>query len=146
MWQAAAVVPAALLDADTRVAAARRMFDSRNTEALRATATVVKTVAGMAERVIDAAGHGQLSRVIAARRPADGKGGWLGLPAVSIAMALTARLAARGDARCATLEREFRGKWANLALHAPDLAAIDLVRAEALLVGVLNEKAEDIRV
>lgn len=146
MWQAAAVVPAALLDVDTRVAAARRMFDGRNTEALRATATVAKTVAGMAERVIDAAGHGQLGRVIAARRPADGKGGWLGLPVVSIAMALTARLAARGDARCMMLEREFRGKWANLALHAPDLVAIDLVRAEALLVGVLNEKAEDIRV
>jgi hypothetical protein len=146
MWQAAAVVPAALLDADTRVTAARRMFDGRNTEALRAAATVVKTVAGMAERVIDAAGHGELSRVIAARRPAEGKGGWLGLPALSVAMALTARFAARGDDRCVRLEREFRGRWANLALHAPDLVAIDLVRAEALIVGMLNEKAEDAHV
>ena len=52
---------------------------------------------------------------------------------MSIAMALLARLAARGNSNCAMLERDYRGKWANLALYAPDLVAIDLVLAEALV-------------
>lgn len=142
LWQAAAVVPQALLDKDTRATAARRMFDARNTGPLRAAAVVVKTVTSAAERLLAESGCPCLGREIAVRRPADGKGGWLALPAMSIAMALAARLAARGNAQCARLEQDYRGKWANLALDAPDLVAIDLVRAEALLVGLLNEKPE----
>jgi hypothetical protein len=122
------------------------MFDARNTPALRATATVVKTVTRAAELILEACDCSVLAREITARRPAEGRGGWLALPAMSIAMALTARLAARGNARCLVLEHEYRGKWANLTLHAPDLVAIDLLRAEALIVGVLNEKPEEHRV
>jgi hypothetical protein len=143
LWQAAAVVPKALLDDDTRVTAARRMFDARNSAPLRSAATVAKTVMRAAELTIQESGYPDLVKSIAARRPADGRSSWLGLPAMSIAMALAARLAARGNARCAVLEREYRGKWANLALRAPDLVIIDLVRAEALVVGALNEKPED---
>jgi hypothetical protein len=144
LWQAAAVVPQALLDADTRVMAARRTFDARNSGALRASALVVKSVTRTAELLIEESPNPELAELIEARRPGAGKGGWLALPAMSIAMALTARLAARGNARCGTLESEYRGKWANLALHAPDLVAIDLVRAEALLVGALPEKPENL--
>jgi hypothetical protein len=122
------------------------MFDARNTSPLRAASTVVKTVTRAAELILEACDCPQLAREIVARRPTEGKGGWLALPAMSIAMALTARLAARGNARCQVLEREYRGKWANLTLRAPDLVAIDLVRAEALIVGVLNEKPEEYRV
>ena len=143
LWQAAAVVPQALLDTDTRLAAARRLFDARNEMPVRAAATVVKTVTRAAEFLIAESHCPETGRAIAARRPAEGKGGWLALPAMSIAMALTARLAARGDAQCAALEEMYRGKWANLTMHAPDLVSIDLVRAEALLVGALNEKREE---
>jgi hypothetical protein len=32
-----------------------------------------------------------------------------------------------------TVERDYRDKWASLALRAPDLVAIDIVLAEALV-------------
>lgn len=142
MWQAAAVVPQTLLYKDTRLMAAWRMFDARNTPALRAAATVAESVTLAAEEIIDESHTPGLTAPIAARWPADGASGWLALPAMSIAMALAARLAARGHVRCAALEREYRGKWASLALHAPDLVTIDLVRAEAMVVGAFNEKPE----
>jgi hypothetical protein len=133
MWQAAAVVPQATLDADTRATAARRMFDSRNTAPARAAAVFVRTVTNAVELLIRQSPYPDLADAIRARRPDVGKGGWLGLPAMSIAMALLARLAARGDSKAAMLENEYRSKWANIAVHAPDLVAIDLVLAEALV-------------
>lgn len=143
LWQAAAVVPQALLDVDTRASAARRMFDARNTPPMRAAAMIVKTVSRAAELMIVDSSANCLVSAIRERLPREGKSGWLGLPAMSIAMALTARLAARGNARCAVLEQEYRGKWSNLAFDAPELVAIDLVRAEAMLVGILNKRLEE---
>jgi hypothetical protein len=144
LWQAAAVVPQALLDVDTRMSAARLMFDSRNELPLRAVATVAKTMTRMAEAAVERSDVPGTLSLIKDRRPEAGKGGWLALPTVSIAMALVARLAARGDSRCAVIEQEYRGKWGNLALCAPDLVGIDLVRAEASLVGALNEKPQEV--
>ena len=40
------------------------------------------------------------------------------------------------------LEREYRGKWANLALYAPELVAIDLVLAEALVTAADRQPEE----
>jgi hypothetical protein len=140
LWQAAAVVPQALLDVDTRASAALRVFDARNTPPMRAAATVVKTVTRAAQLLVENSVASCLAPTIRERTPHNAKGGWLALPAMSIAMALTARLAARGHASCALLEKEYRGKWANLAFDAPALVAIDLIRAEAMLVGILNEK------
>ena len=133
LWQAAAVVPRALLDADTRLMAARRMFDTRREQPMRAAATSAKTIARTAEALVRHSGYPDLADAIAARQPAEGKSGWFALPAMSIAMALLARLAARGNSNCTMLEREYRGKWASLALYAPELIAIDLVLAEALV-------------
>ena len=61
---------------------------------------------------------------------------------MSIAMAVLARLAARGNSNCAMLEREYRGEWANLALCAPELVAIDLVLAEALVTAAYEQPEE----
>jgi hypothetical protein len=61
---------------------------------------------------------------------------------MSIAMALLARLAARGNSKCNMLEREYRGEWANLALYAPELVAIDLVLAEALVTAANRQPEE----
>jgi hypothetical protein len=143
LWQAAAVVPQALLDVDTRLSAARLMFDARNEPPLRAVATVAKTVTRMAEAAVQRSDVPGALSLIKDRRPEAGKGGWLALPAMSIAMAVVARLAARGNSSCAAIEQEYRGKWRNLALCAPDLVGIDLVRAEATLVGALNEKPQE---
>ena len=142
LWQAAAVVPHALLDADTRLTAARRMFDARYEQPMQAAAVSARTVIQTAEMVIRQSFHRDLADAIAARKPSGGKS-WLALPAMSITMALLARLAARGNSNCAMLEREYRGKWANLALYAPDLVAVDVVLAEALVVAALTEKPEE---
>jgi hypothetical protein len=143
LWQAAVVVPQALLDADTRATAARRMFDARNTPPLRAAAVVAKSVSQAVERLIKNSGASSLMSAITERLPTEGKSGWLWLPTMSIAMALTARLAARGNEPFAMLEQEYRGKWSNLAFDAPELVAIDLVRAEAMLVGIENKQLEE---
>jgi hypothetical protein len=142
LWQAAAVVPKAMLDEDTRLMAARRMFDARYEQPIRATASVAKTITRTAETFIGQSAYPDLTDAISARHPAEGKGGWLALPAMSIAMALLARLAARGNRNAAMLEREYRGKWSNLALHAPELVAIDLVLAEALVASLADHPEE----
>jgi hypothetical protein len=139
LWQAAAVVPQAMLDADTRATAARRMFDARYEPPMRAATVAAKTIISTAEMVIRESQYPDLADAIAARKPSGGTS-WLALPAMSIAMALLARLAARGNGNCAMLEGEYRGKWANLALYAPELVAIDVVLAEALVVAETTEK------
>jgi hypothetical protein len=141
LWQAVAVVPKATLDADTRLAAARRMFDARNEQPMRAAAGWAKTTTQNARLAISQSRYPDLADAIEARAPSGGHG-WLSLPTMSIAMALLARLAARGNTNCAVLEREYRGKWANLALHAPELVAMDIILAEALVVAALLEKQE----
>lgn len=142
LWQAAAVVPKAMLDVDTRLMAARRMFDARHERPIRAAAAVANTITLTVETFIGQSAYPDLTDPISARHPAAGKGGWLALPAMSISMALLARIAARGNRNAARLEREYRGKWGNLALDAPELVAIDLVLAETL-VASLADHPED---
>jgi len=137
VWQAAAVVPKALLDADTRMVAALRLFDARDKASVRTAASSAKAAATSAKKVIEESRYPSLAGAIAARLPGDRKGGWLALPAMSVALALTSRLSARGNHRCRALEREFHGQWITLARHAPRLVAIDLVLAEALIVGAV---------
>ncbi|HUZ56116.1 MAG TPA: hypothetical protein VMU94_26775 [Streptosporangiaceae bacterium] len=135
VWQAAAVVPQALLDADTRVVAARRMFDARRTPELAQAARDAATVVRSAERLVAASAYSGAASQIRGRSHPDGRGGWLALPAMSAALALTSRIAARGDDKCRAFERMWRERWADLARRAPDMTQIDLVLAEALIAG-----------
>ena len=133
LWQAASVVPQAMLDADTRMTAARRMFDARGNPALHDVARLATSVARGADMLIRQSWYPELADQIAARRHPGGRGGWLALPAMSIALSLAARLAARGNGGCRSFELSHRKAWAKLACHVPDLVAIDLVRAEMLV-------------
>jgi hypothetical protein len=143
VWQAAAVVPQALLDADTRVVAARRMFDARRTPELAQAARDATTIVRSAERLVAASAFPGAAHQIQARSHPDRRGGWLALPVMSAALALTARIAARGDEKCQAFERVWRERWTGLARGAPDMAQIDLVLAEALIAGV--ERAGAVR-
>jgi hypothetical protein len=139
IWRAAQVVPCAVLDADTRAAAARRLFDHRNDEDLKkvgrmATSVVQSTLTLLKDRP-------RLAAQVEARRHPQGRGGWLAVPAVSAALAILARLAARGDAACRSAEQLFRTDWIRLAAGAPDLVIIDLILAE-LLIGLDNAEAQ----
>ncbi|MGH3179394.1 MAG: hypothetical protein ACRDPF_36640, partial [Streptosporangiaceae bacterium] len=133
VWQAAAVVPQALLDADTRAVAARQMFDARRSAELARAAREATSIVRSAERLVAASPYRVAVAQIAARRHPDGKGGWLALPAMSASLALVARIAARGNEACRSFERGWRDCWAGLARQAPDMAGIDLVLAEALI-------------
>ncbi|HVB42481.1 MAG TPA: hypothetical protein VNF47_07195 [Streptosporangiaceae bacterium] len=135
VWQAAAVVPHALLDADTRAVAARRMFDARRTPELAGAARDATSVVRSAERLVSSSEYPGMVSQITARRHPDRRGGWLALPAMSAALALAARIAARGDEQFQAFERAWRERWADLARRAPDLVQIDLVLAEALIAG-----------
>ena len=52
---------------------------------------------------------------------------------MSTALALVARIAARGYDDCRAFEHAWRPRWTDLARRAPALTAIDLVLAEALI-------------
>jgi len=135
VWRAAAVVPQALLDADTRAVAARQMFDARRSAELARAAREATSIVRSAERLVAASPYRAVAAQIAARRHPGGKGGWLALPAMSASLALVARITARGNEACRSFERGWRDCWAGLARQAPDLAGIDLVLAEALIAG-----------
>ncbi len=134
-WPAAAVVPQPLLDASTRVVAARQVFDARRTPELARAAEDATSVVRSAERLVAASPYRRALSQIAARRHPDGKGGWLALPAMSASLALVARISARGNDACQSFERAWRGRWTDLARQAPALTSIDLVLAEALVAG-----------
>lgn len=132
LWRAAQVVPAALLDRDTRVTAARLLFDQRNCRDGRKLAEHAERVVREA-RALRLTQFGDLERYIRARCHPRRTGGWVTLPAMSIAFALVARIAARGHGGCQHLERQFRPLWRMLAKIAPDLTALDLIRAELIV-------------
>ncbi|WP_433515279.1 hypothetical protein ACQP2T_06465 [Nonomuraea sp. CA-143628] len=132
LWSAAQVVPSALLDEDTRVTAARLLFDQRNCRDGR-------KLADQAERVVREGlvlrnnEFRAVGKYVAARCHPKRLHGWVSLPAMSIALALIARMAAHGHADCRVLEERFRFLWRMLAKIAPVLTTIDLVRAELIV-------------
>ncbi|WP_440098479.1 hypothetical protein [Streptosporangium sp. H16] len=138
IWRAANVVPQALLDADTRASAARRLFDARGEEELRPVSQIAAHAVTSARSVLGR--PVLLSQVDRRRHPADRRG-WYSLPAASTAFALLARLAARGDTDCVRAEQLFRVDWARLAAVAPDLVTIDLILAE-LLIGAGKKETQ----
>jgi hypothetical protein len=117
------------------------MFDARRKPALRRAALGATSVVKTSEGLIRASRYPWLIRQIVARRHPDGAGGWLALPAMSAALALVARLAARGDPACREYELAWRELWAGLASRAPDLVGTDLVLAEALIAGAESARA-----
>jgi hypothetical protein len=139
IWRAAQVVPRALLDADTRVAAARRLFDHRDEASIRAVGKLATSVVRSTLTLLK--NRPGLARQVEARRHPHDRGGWFAVSAASAALAILARLAARGDAACRSAEQMFRADWARLAVGAPDLVTIDLILAE-LLIGFGNTEAQ----
>jgi hypothetical protein len=136
IWRAAQIVPQGLLDGDTRAVAARRLFDQRHDDDVRLFGRTAVDLTRSAFRLC--AHRPRLRAQIEARMPAPGSQSWFTVPAASAACAIVARLAARGDERCRTMEKSFRADWARLANGAPDLVRTDLILAELL---VSSEKA-----
>ncbi len=138
VWRAARVMPRALLDADSRSQAVLDLFKVRNSTALHGVrsqaATVLKLTAAVCDRLPDA--YRTAARALIDSRRPDRPGSWRDLPALSVALAAAARLAARNVDDCRRLVDRYQREWAELAAAAPDLAAVDLVLAELTLAGI----------
>ena len=131
LWSAANIVPAHLLDADSRATAARQLFDARSRAGCQRIAPTAHEVAAHLLRLLTDRGAYRLAEAIQAR---VSSAGWQSLPAMSIALALAARLAARGDVGLQAELGSLRHAWAALARCAPDLVEVDLVLAECLVL------------
>ena len=130
---AANLMPHGLLDADERAAAAIRLFDNRRNEELRwlnRNAEVLLRHLGEGLRTADA---DVALAAVAARRHPTRSDGWRALPAWSMAVAMTARLVARGRIEDDILHPTIVRAWESLAEVSPDLVTIDLVIAELLV-------------
>lgn len=124
-------VPGRMLDGDTRIAAVYEMWEARG-HLNEASESALATI-NVARRVIMAEAS-RLWPMVQGRLSQDGV---IALPVLSVALALVARLAAwrGGDARTFIAQRA--RLYTSLARQAPSLVAIDLVRADAAVIGVL---------
>lgn len=124
-----APVPTLLLDQDARIAAAYELWRARTH--LVPQSKVAAGIINRARRVVQSEAP-TLVALIDARLSQDGV---LALPPLSIAAALTARLAAHGSPAAGVLAHSIASHHAALAQWAPQLTAIDLVRADAAVIG-----------
>ncbi|WFE28352.1 hypothetical protein O7623_03825 [Solwaraspora sp. WMMD791] len=131
LWRAMRIVPGGLLDADERVAAARRLFDVRNRPGVARVAAAGADLLRTLRPALAAAGGPVVDAAVGARQCGPG---WPDLPALSLAFAFTARLVARDRLPAALLTRTI-AHHATLARHAPDLTTIDIFLAELTLTG-----------
>lgn len=132
--QAARLIPQGLLSADSRVLAVMDLVIARRDPRLEWLMRNARSVLREGERLIRMIGDTATQQAFDARRHHSRSDGWQVVPAISIALALAARHAARGHAEATTWMIRERRPWADLAEVAPQLVTIDLIIAE-LTVG-----------
>lgn len=132
MWREARVVPAGLLDGDTRAAAAMSLFRVRGKASLKGLCRSGPALLEAGEKLLLDAGMTQSVGWLRARGNKDRSWDWEILPQVSAALAAMARLAARGDDRATRVTDQFTSQWQALAREVPELVEIDIVIAEML--------------
>jgi hypothetical protein len=131
---AARLIPQGLLSADSRVLAAMDLVAQRRDPRLEWLSRNARSVLREGERLIRMIGDSGTQRAFDARRHPRRTDGWQVYPAISIALALAARHAARGHAEAQKWMLREQRAWAGLAEVAPQLVTIDLIIAE-LTVG-----------
>lgn len=132
MWREAQVIPAGLLDSDTRTAAAMALFRVRSKANLGDLCHAGPALAEAAGKLLNEAGLTHSAAWLSARGTKDRAWSWEILPQVSASLAAIARLAARGDIRAARVSEQFTTQWQNLARLVPETVEIDVVIAEML--------------
>ena len=137
LWSAVQVVPEGLLHPDSRMAAAKQLFDVRHAPALRPVIDLVGREIGRIRRFLkDAAPESVLAQLDARL---DGfTAAWQLLPAASFAWAALARLRALEPAAVLSMTVRRRDAWMQLASLAPDYVGMDVVLAEALVQSANN--------
>jgi hypothetical protein len=138
-------VPKALLDGDARRLAAVNLFDNRHHEAFVRAGRDAREHIETAHRLCEDWGLADGRSLLTHRDDPDGKGGWVALSAASAALALIARLGARGDDRAGDYLDARWGSWVELARRAPDHVTLDLILAEAMVAAHTAEVLPTIR-
>lgn len=127
VWTIAAPIPGRTLDRDPRAIAAKALFDVRNHRDLRDLASSSQRLLERIRAIVFGALGTEGTLPITARESEDG---WAALPAVSIGLALCARLAARAHSPASGLFINLRDEYGELAHLAPAIVEQDLVLAE----------------
>lgn len=139
---AAGLVPNGLLSEDSRVLAAMDLVTNRKDFRLDWLMKNAHSVLREGERLLRMIDDPASQSAFDARRHPTKTGGWHVIPAVSMALALVARHAARGNADAVRWLVRQQRPWGDLASVLPQLVTIDLIIAE-LIVG---RRAEEVAV
>lgn len=132
MWREARVVPAGLLDIDTRAAAGMALFQARKNGVFGSMTRDGEALVHAAEGILRDSGHDALRGWLQSRSPVRSAWDWEVIPQLSAVFAAMARAAARGEARAVQFSARFVDQWQSLARAAPQIVEIDIVLAEML--------------
>lgn len=125
----AAIVPKALLDRDSRATASFQLLDARGHPGIQKLRGLSGQLLEVAKRALVAElGPQSVGPVLA--REFESKTGLGNIPALSLALALVARVAGRGGPHCAKLYEYVREGYVKLADAAPKIVHQDLALAE----------------
>jgi hypothetical protein len=132
VMKAVSPIPGHLLDGDERMLHARELFDHRHDSALAPLCSSSEKVLRLAEAcVTDHLGQDGAAPI----RARQSIPGWYSLPALTIALALVDRLAARGNSVARALSDTTRPHFSYLARVAPRMIEQDLAIAELRIAG-----------
>lgn len=135
----ARIVPQGLLSEDSRVLAAIDLVTRRKDPRLAWLVGHARSILKEGERLLRIIGDERSQRAFDARRHPSKIDGWHVVPAISLALALAARHAARGHADATRWVVREQRPWADLASVVPQLVTTDLIIAEL----VVGHRAED---
>lgn len=128
--RAAAIVPKALLDRDSRTTASFQVLEARNSLAIKKLRELSAQLLEFSKQALLADYGKESVEPVLAREVPESKSGLGNIPAVSLALALVARAAARSKPQSVRLYSFVREGFAKLAAEAPKIVHQDLALAE----------------
>jgi hypothetical protein len=132
--RSAGLIPHGILSADSRVLAAMELVANRRHPRLEWLVGHAHSVLREAERLVRMIGDVATQDAFTARLHRTRTGDWYVIPALSMAFALAARHASRGNEDAQKWVIREQRPWEDLAQVVPELVTIDLIVAE-LTVG-----------
>ncbi|TFD51098.1 hypothetical protein E3T43_17025 [Cryobacterium sp. Hh7] len=133
------IVPALYLDKDSRAARGWDLFLAREDRELRTVCVAAQELHSALGSVLSQVGDASTVDVMDCRFA--GEFGWQALSALSMGLALAARLSARGHGKASLISRHYGALYTKFARCEPGLIQQDLVLAELYLRG--REHAHD---
>jgi hypothetical protein len=124
-------LPRSLTDVDSRAVAAWQLFTALKDHRISQVTTDALNIIAEASHLLRKHGLHREADAIRSREDPAAEKKWMALPAVSLALALAARLGARGHHDLYLFAKSRERQWSGLSAVAPKMCEIDLVLAEA---------------